>query len=254
MEKMAWPSGIGGCMTELSVNVNKIGTLRNSRGENRPDVLEMALLIESFGADGITVHPRPDERHIKKSDVVELKKNLRVPLNVEGFPSPDFIAFMEEIRPAQITLVPDPPHVLTSNAGFTLIDDMDFVTKAVARLKMTGARISLFIDPKDFVDKDVSIIKKTGADRIELYTKAYADHHKSREILASYRQVAERVSSLSLGINAGHDLSLINLSAFLSAIPFIAEVSIGHAIVCDALLLGMEETIKRYLAIVRANA
>ena len=236
-------------MTKLSVNVNKLATLRNARGENNPDVLQMAMLIEDWGADGITVHPRPDERHIKKLDVVELKKNLRKELNVEGHPSDDFIAFMHEIKPHQITLVPDPPHVLTSNAGFRLTEDFAFVVDAVLRLKPTGARISLFIDPVDFINRDVAIIAKTHADRIELYTKEYADHHESKAVLARYRQVAERVKDLGVGINAGHDLSLINLAIFLQAIPFVDEVSIGHALICDALIYGMKETIARYVAI-----
>lgn len=241
-------------MTKLSVNVNKLATLRNARGENAPDVLSMALLIESYGADGITVHPRPDERHIKRSDVIELKKKLRKEFNVEGYPSEDFIAFMHEIRPEQVTLVPDPPNVLTSNAGFLLGDDFAMVKKAIDELKPCGARISIFIDPSDFVDRDVAIIKETGADRIELYTKSYADHHESRAVLAVYRSVAERVKDLGLGINAGHDLSLNNLETFLRAIPFVDEVSIGHAIICDALMLGMRETIARYVDLVHGAA
>lgn len=234
-------------MTKLSVNVNKIATLRNARGENNPDVLAMARLIEDYGADGITVHPRPDERHIRRLDVIELKKHLRKEFNVEGYPSDDFIDFMHEIKPDQITLVPDPPDVLTSNAGF-LLDD-DFVTRVIKRLRPTGARISIFIDPRDFVDRDVQAIVDTGTDRIELYTKEYADHHESKAVLARYRSVAERVKDRGLGINAGHDLSLVNLNNFLHGLPFVDEVSIGHAIVCDALIFGMQETIARYVAI-----
>lgn len=236
-------------MTKLSVNVNKLATLRNARGENNPDVLKMALLIEDFGADGITVHPRPDERHIRKADVVELNKHVRTEFNIEGYPSDDFIEFMKVIEPDQITLVPDPPDVLTSNAGFNLTNDIDFVHDVIKRLKPIGARISIFIDPSDFLDRDVKIIAETGTDRIELYTKDYADHHESNAVLARYRSVAERCRDLGLGINAGHDLSLVNLGNFLKAIPFVDEVSIGHAIICDALLLGMKETISRYVAI-----
>ena len=239
-------------MTSLSVNINKLATLRNARGENTPDVLKMALMIEKFGADGITVHPRPDERHIKKSDVIALEAQVTTELNIEGYPSDDFIAFMHQIRPHQITLVPDPPHVLTSNAGFNLKDDFAFVLDAISRLRGTGARISLFIDPKDFAS-NVERIAKTGADRIELYTKAYADDPSSNDVLERYRVVGERVKALGLGVNAGHDLSLTNLARFLDALPFVDEVSIGHALICDALIYGMQETVRRYLAITHAN-
>lgn len=237
-------------MCKLSVNVNKIATLRNARGENRPNVLEMALMIEDLGAHGITVHPRPDERHIRKTDVLELKKHIRTELNVEGYPSDDFIAFMHEIRPGQITLVPDPPHVLTSDAGFTLKDDYDFVVDAITKLRTTGSRISLFMDPHDFIHRDVDVIKACGTDRIELYTKAYADHAGSPEMLKLYRDFALRVHALGVEINAGHDLSLDNLGVLLSAIPVIEEVSIGHALTCEALLFGMPTVIARYLSII----
>jgi pyridoxine 5-phosphate synthase len=236
-------------MTKLSVNVNKIATLRNARGENNPNVLSMALLIESLGVHGITVHPRPDERHIKKRDVFEPKKNLAVELNIEGYSSPDFINLVCEVRPAQVTLVPDPPDVLTSNAGFLLKIDFAPVCDAVTRLKPSGARVSLFIDPKDFIDRSVEIIAQTGAQRIERYTKAFADNPHCPTTLALYCDVARRVKELGLGISAGHDLSLDNLGILLDAIPFIDEVSIGHALICDALLMGIPETLKRYLAI-----
>lgn len=241
-------------MTRLSVNVNKIATLRNARGENRPDVLKMALLIESLGAHGITVHPRPDERHIKKSDVLMLKKHVEGEFNVEGYPSDDFIDLIHEVRPHQVTLVPDPPHVLTSNAGFILKDDSEFVTQAIVKLKSCGARISLFIDPQDFINRDVAVIKATGSDRIELYTKAFADNPRCTHTLAIYQNVATRVHALGLGINAGHDLDLANLGILLEAIPFISEVSIGHALICDALELGMPETMRRYLEILKKNS
>lgn len=234
-------------MAKLSVNINKIATLRNARGENNPDLLKFALLIEDLGADGITVHPRPDERHIKKSDVFLLKKHLRGELNVEGYPSEDFISLMLEIRPHQITLVPDPPEVLTSNAGFRLKEDKKFVENAIARLKPSGSRISLFIDPKDFRGQSASLIKETGADRIELYTKDYADAPECASTLSRYSELAERAVRAGLMINAGHDLSLENLSGFLKAVPNVSEVSIGHALICDALLLGLPETLKRYL-------
>lgn len=236
-------------MTRLSVNVNKIATLRNARGGTIPDVLQMALLIERLGADGITVHPRPDERHIRKSDVRALKQQVKVEFNIEGYPSADFIDLIHEIRPEQVTLVPDPPHVITSNAGFKLENDLAFVKEAIAALRASGARISLFIDPLDFSDRDLSVVKDTGTDRIELYTENYASHPHDKKVLALYHDVATRAHALSIGINAGHDLSLENLSAFLDAIPFVEEVSIGHALIADALIMGMHETIKRYLAI-----
>jgi pyridoxine 5-phosphate synthase len=236
-------------MTKLSVNVNKIATLRNARGENRPDVLKMALLIESLGVHGITVHPRPDERHITRADVFSLKKNLTSEFNIEGFPSADYIDLCLEIRPEQVTLVPDPPHVLTSDAGFKLVDDFDQVFHAINSLKASGSRVSIFIDPKDFFNRDVDVIKATGADRIELYTKAFADTPTCSQTLFMYQDLAHRVHALGLGINAGHDLDLDNLGILLQAIPCIAEVSIGHALISDALELGMPETIKRYLQI-----
>jgi pyridoxine 5-phosphate synthase len=239
-------------MTKLSVNINKIATLRNARGENHPDVLKMALLIESLGVDGITVHPRQDERHIKRADVFLLKKHLSKELNIEGYPSHEFIDLINEIRPAQVTLVPDPPHVITSNAGFKLNEDFDLVAQAIKKLEPAQSRISIFIDPKDFSGRDVRVIKDTGTHRIELYTKEFADHPENQEILKGFQDVAKRAHALSLGINAGHDLSLDNLSILLKAIPEIAEVSIGHAIICDALLWGLPETIRRYLAMSKA--
>ncbi len=236
-------------MTKLSVNINKIATLRNARGGDTPDVLKMALLIESQGADGITVHPRPDERHIRVSDVRALKQKLAVEFNIEGYPSPDFIALIHEIRPAQVTLVPDPPHVITSNAGFRLTEDFLMVKKAIAQLRPSGARISIFIDPLDFLRRDAAVIKETGADRIELYTERFATHANDPKVLAEYLEMASRVRQLGLGVNAGHDLSLDNLGIFLEGIPFVDEVSIGHALIADALILGMSETMARYLAI-----
>jgi pyridoxine 5-phosphate synthase len=231
-------------MTKLSVNINKIATLRNARGENNPDLLHMALLIEEL-ADGITVHPRPDERHIKKADVYLLKKHLTKEFNIEGYPSDDFINLMLEIRPEQITLVPDPPGVLTSDAGFKLKEDLNFVKDSIKRLRPTGARISIFIDPKDFIGRE-SVIQESGADRIELYTKSYADNMHKKEILNSYKNLAYQVKDQGLGLNAGHDLSLENLGLFLKEIPIIDEVSIGHAIICDALILGLAETVRKY--------
>lgn len=241
-------------MTKLSVNVNKIATLRNARGGTIPDVTKMALLIESCGADGITVHPRPDERHIRKSDVRALKDVLSVELNIEGYPSDDFIAFVNEIAPAQVTLVPDPPHVITSNAGFKLEDDFSLVKSAIKKLELSKARVSIFIDPKDFLQRDMSIIKDTGTDRIELYTERYARHADDISVISDYWLVAITAKELGLKINAGHDLSLENLYDFLAAIPFVDEVSIGHALIADALILGMEETVRRYLAIIHGSS
>ncbi|MCA9506873.1 MAG: pyridoxine 5'-phosphate synthase [Myxococcales bacterium] len=236
-------------MTKLSVNVNKFATLRNARGGNNPDVLKMVLLIESLGVDGITVHPRPDERHIKKSDVYLLKNNLKTEFNIEGYPSKDFIALVNEIRPEQVTLVPDPPHVITSNAGFKLQEDFLKVKHAVASIKPSGARVSLFIEPLDFKHRSLDIIKETGADRVELYTERYASSPKDSHVLEDYYRMAHGVKKLGMGINAGHDLDLDNLGALLDAIPIIDEVSIGHALVCDALIMGIKETISKYLAI-----
>lgn len=236
-------------MTKLSVNINKLATLRNARGENNPDLVKMALLIEAFGADGITVHPRSDERHIRKADVLMLREQVRTELNVEGYPSKEFIDFMFCVRPHQITLVPDPPDVLTSNAGFNLLDDLSFVKDVVAKLKPLGTRISLFIDPSDFIDRDITVISATQADRIELYTKNYADNDHDISVLELYRDFGSRVKKLGLGINAGHDLSLNNLKKFLTALPFVDEVSIGHALICDALIMGMSETVRRYKSI-----
>jgi len=233
-------------MTKLSVNINKIATLRNARGEDNPNLLAMALLIIKHGADGITVHPRPDERHIRKQDIFILKKNLNVELNIEGFPSDDFINLIHEIRPAQVTLVPDPPHVLTSNAGFKLRDDFAFVSQAIKNIKKSGARVSIFVDPKDFNKNNYNLIRDTGTDRIELYTQRFAKEPHNINIIQEYKLLANLVWQQNIGINAGHDLSLDNLAILLNALPIIQEVSIGHALICDALILGMAETMRRY--------
>lgn len=234
-------------MANLSVNINKLATLRNARGENNPNILEMALLIEDLGAHGITVHPRPDERHIRRSDVFQLKKHLRKEFNIEGYPSESFISLIKEIRPQQVTLVPDPPHVLTSNAGFTLKEDKDFVTAAIKVLKPYCGRVSIFIDPKDFLTRTTEVIESTGTDRIELYTKAYAENYQCKKTLNIYKQLANEAHAIGIGINAGHDLDLNNLKHLIGNIPVIKEVSIGHALICDALRLGMPKTISRYL-------
>lgn len=232
-------------MTNLSVNINKIATLRNARGENNPDVCAVALDIESFGADGITVHPRPDQRHITRDDVYKLRPILRSEFNMEGYPDKRFVDMALAVRPTQVTLVPDAPDALTSSAGWNVADNMEFLSQLVDTFKEAGIRTSIFVDP------DIDTVKaaaKTGADRIELYTKPYADLYPEdpEKAVAPYVEAAEAARRLGLGVNAGHDLSLENLAFFHSRIPFLSEVSIGHALICDALYLGLAETVKRY--------
>lgn len=233
-------------MTQLSVNVNKIATIRNARGGNNPDVLKVALDCEKFGAQGITVHPRPDERHITGQDVLDLKPRLTTEFNIEGNPDERFIDLVCRVKPAQVTLVPDAPGVLTSNAGWDCIANFDHLKGLVELFKAQGIRVSIF------VGTDIENIKaaaRTGADRIELYTEPYAaQYHQDREAaVAPYVHAAVAAHELGLGINAGHDLDLHNLAYFHECVPFLDEVSIGHALICDALYLGLEETIKRYL-------
>lgn len=232
-------------MTNLSVNINKIATLRNARGENNPDVCAVALDIESFGADGITVHPRPDQRHITRDDVYKLRPILRSEFNMEGYPDKRFVDMALAVRPTQVTLVPDAPDALTSSAGWNVADNMEFLSQLVDTFKEAGIRTSIFVDP------DIDTVKaaaKTGADRIELYTKPYADLYPEdpEKAVAPYVEAAEAARRLGLGVNAGHDLSLENLAFFHSRLPFLSEVSIGHALICDALYLGLAETVKRY--------
>ena len=233
-------------MTQLSVNVNKIATIRNARGGNNPDVLKVALDCERFGAQGITVHPRPDERHITGQDVLDLKPVLTTEFNIEGNPDERFIDLVSRVKPAQVTLVPDAPGVLTSNAGWDCIANFDHLKGLVDLFKARGIRVSIF------VGTDIENIKaaaRTGADRIELYTEPYASqYHQDREAaVAPYVHAAVVAHELGLGINAGHDLDLHNLAYFHECVPYLDEVSIGHALICDALYLGLEETIKRYL-------
>lgn len=237
-------------MTRLSVNVNKLATLRNSRGKNNPDVLQSALDIVSFGAQGITVHPRPDGRHIRKADVYELAEALDVELNIEGYPDPAFLALIQEVKPAQCTLVPDLPDVLTSNAGWLIEKNQNFLSEVVEALHSHGVRTSLFVDPASLSETDIALLKTIRTDRVELYTEAYADDYgtpRGENTLAKYQHVAQAVHALGIDLNAGHDLNLFNLRHFIEAIPMIKEVSIGHALICDALALGMKETVKRYL-------
>ena len=233
-------------MTQLSVNVNKIATIRNARGGNNPDVLKVALDCERFGAQGITVHPRPDERHITGQDVLDLKPRLTTEFNIEGNPDERFIDLVSRVKPAQVTLVPDAPGVLTSNAGWDCIANFEHLKGLVDLFKSEGIRVSIF------VGTDIENIKaaaRTGADRIELYTEPYAaQYHQDREAaVAPYVHAAVVAHELGLGINAGHDLDLHNLAYFHECVPYLDEVSIGHALICDALYLGLEETIKRYL-------
>ena len=232
-------------MTNLSVNINKIATLRNARGENRPDVEAVALDIEGFGADGITVHPRPDERHIRRSDVYKLGPLLKCEFNIEGYPSDDFVDLVLKVRPTQVTLVPDAADALTSSAGWDVKANSEFLCSLVERFKEAGVRTSIF------VDADVDRIKAaaaTGADRIELYTKPYADRYPTdpEAAIAPFAEAARAARKCGLGVNAGHDLSLENLAFFHKRIPFLNEVSIGHALICDALYLGLKETVAQY--------
>ena len=232
-------------MTCLSVNVNKLATLRNARGGNVPDIIATTIDIERFGADGITVHPRPDERHIRYADVRALKPLLTKEFNIEGYPSERFLELVLEVCPAQVTLVPDGPDVLTSNAGWDTVEHVDSLTTIVSRLKEAGIRTSLFVDPDE---KMVEGAAETGADRIELYTESYADgYHADREkAIAPFVRAAEKAADLSLGLNAGHDLDRVNLGFFAKRIPGLLEVSIGHALICDALYFGLENTVQLY--------
>jgi pyridoxine 5-phosphate synthase len=237
-------------MTRLSVNVNKIATLRNARGGNVPDVFKAAQAIVGYGAHGITVHPRPDERHIRKSDVYQLGKNLNVEFNIEGYPSDDYITLVHETRPEQATLVPDPPDVLTSNAGWDVVKNQEFLAKVITELKKSADRVSLFIDPYDIHGSELEIAKDVGADRIELYTEAYAKAYGTSDqerVTRIYKNVGEKAIKCGLEINAGHDLDQNNLTHFLTELPFVAEVSIGHALISEALYDGLEKTVQNYL-------
>ena len=232
-------------MTKLSVNINKVATLRNSRGGHVPDVLKVALDCERFGADGITVHPRPDERHIRMKDVYELKPVLTTEFNIEGYPSVPFIDMVCQVKPAQVTLVPDAPDALTSNAGWDAYKYKDFLKEIIKEFKKNGIRTSIFIDP---VEAQITHAADTGADRIELYTEAYAKNYPGGKELAiePYIKAATRANETGLGINAGHDLSLDNLQYFAQNIPQLLEVSIGHALIADSLYFGLENTIQMY--------
>ncbi|MBW8324336.1 MAG: pyridoxine 5'-phosphate synthase [Prolixibacteraceae bacterium] len=234
-------------MTRLSVNINKIATLRNSRGGNTPNVLDAAMNCQKFGAQGITVHPRPDERHIRRQDVFEIKPHITTEFNIEGYPSEDFIQMVIEVKAHQVTLVPDTHDQLTSDHGWDTIKHMDFLKEVIARFKAAGIRTSIFVDP------DLAMIegaKETGTDRIELYTEPFAKMYPVDPIcaVAPFKEAAKRAHELGLGINAGHDLSLKNLRFFHDHVPFLDEVSIGHALIADALYMGLRSTIQDYLS------
>ncbi len=234
-------------MTKLSVNINKIATLRNSRGGNNPDLLKTAQDCERFGAQGITVHPRPDERHIRYQDVFDLKGSINEELNIEGNCQEDkFVALVLANKPAQVTLVPDALGQITSNHGWDTIANKQYLQDITGKFKEAGIRVSIFVDP---IPEMVEGAALTGTDRIELYTEAYASaYHQDREAaIAPYIQAAEVASKVGLGLNAGHDLDLHNLRYFAENIPGLLEVSIGHALICDALYLGLENTIQQYL-------
>jgi pyridoxine 5-phosphate synthase len=233
-------------MTKLSVNINKIATLRNARGGNNPDLVKVAIDCERFGAQGITVHPRPDERHIRFNDVYDLKKVLKTEFNIEGNPDKKFIELVERIKPDQVTLVPDAPGVITSSAGWDTVKYESKLKDLIETFKKNGIRTSIFVDPDE---KMIEGAAKTGTDRIEFYTEPYASNFvkDKRNAIASYIKAAALANKLGLGINAGHDLDLQNLSYFKNNIPGLLEVSIGHALICDALYYGLENTIQLYL-------
>jgi len=237
-------------MTRLSVNINKIATVRNARGGNVPNVAEAAVRCEGFGAQGITVHPRPDERHIRYADVREIRPLIKTEFNIEGNPIPSFIDLVLEVVPDQVTLVPDAPDAITSNAGWDTVKNREFLTRMCKTFKEKGIRVSIFIDPDPAMAEGA---KACGADRVELYTAAYAeDYPKDREkAIAPFVEAAKAAKACGLGLNAGHDLSLENLAYFVQRIPWTDEVSIGHAIISDALYMGLEKTIQAYLGEIR---
>jgi pyridoxine 5-phosphate synthase len=239
-------------MTRLSVNINKIALIRNSRGSNLPNLLKVALDCEDFGAQGITVHPRPDQRHIRYDDIPVLRNNIRTEFNIEGNPTPDFIDLVLKNPPHQVTLVPDAPEALTSNQGWDPIKNRQFLKQVIARFKDKGIRVSIFLDP---IPEWVEAAAETGTDRIELYTGPYAMDFANgrRHVLQQHAEAARLALANGLGINAGHDLNLLNLQAYQNAIPNLLEVSIGHALVCDALYYGLQNTIRMYLEKLKAK-
>lgn len=231
--------------TKLSVNINKVATIRNARGGNNPDILKVAADCEAFGADGITVHPRPDERHIRRADVTALRAMLRTEFNVEGYPSKEFLDLVLRVRPAQVTLVPDAPAQLTSDCGWDTVANQEFLRDIMNDLRDAGIRSSIFINADT---RMAEYAAKAGADRVELYTGPYAHGYAccKEEAIAPFLETAKCVKQLGIGLNAGHDLSLENLKYFIDTIPWVDEVSIGHALICDALYMGLEATIAAY--------
>lgn len=234
-------------MTNLSVNINKVATLRNARGGNVPNVLQVALDIERFGANGITVHPRPDERHIRRSDVFELKPALHTEFNIEGYPSKEFLDLVLQVKPHQVTLVPDAPNVLTSSQGWDTATHREFLTGIIEQFHEAGIRTSIFVNADEDSVRNAAL---TGTDRVELYTGPFAEEFETNPEAAvePYRKVAMVAHSVGLGLNAGHDLSLKNLKFFKDNVPYLDEVSIGHALISDALYLGLEKTVAAYQA------
>ncbi len=233
-------------MTKLSVNINKIATLRNSRGGNTPNVVQFAKDVQCFGAEGVTVHPRPDERHIKYQDTRDLKPEVYTEFNVEGNPIPSFMDLVLEVKPTQVTLVPDAVDALTSNAGWNTITHKDFLTEVISEFKSNGIRTSIFVDP---VLEMIEGAKATGTDRIELYTESFAHQYSlgNKKEVESFTKAAELANKIGLGVNAGHDLSLDNIKFFKDNIPGLLEVSIGHALVSESLYLGVENVVQMYL-------
>lgn len=240
-------------MTKLSVNVNKVATLRNSRGGNIPDVVKVAIDCQKFGAEGITIHPRPDQRHIRYSDVYDLQSKVNTEFNIEGNPNADFISLIGKIRPTQVTLVPDATDALTSDAGWNTIIHKEFLTDIVGRFQSMGVRTSIFVDP---IPEIIRMASQIGTDRVELYTGPYAEQFKQdkEKAVAPYVEAAKLAKNLGLGINAGHDLNLENLNYLYINIPWLKEVSIGHSLICDALYMGLEKTIKAYKDCLKASA
>lgn len=234
-------------MTKLSVNINKVATIRNARGGNNPDVLKVAVDCEKFGAQGITVHPRPDERHIRYQDVRDIKPLITTEFNIEGNPIDKYIKLVLEVKPTQVTLVPDADNQITSNHGWDTVANKGFLTDVIGQFKEAGIRTSIFVDAEP---KMVEAARMCGTDRIELYTEPYAAGYEANreEAIKPFVEAAEVAREVELGLNAGHDLSLQNLTYFHQNIPWLDEVSIGHALICDALYFGLEDTIKRYLA------
>lgn len=232
-------------MTNLSVNINKIATLRNARGGNHPNLVKTAIDCQTYGANGITIHPRPDERHITRNDVFDIKPVISKEYNIEGFPNDNFVNLVLEVNPDQVTLVPDPPHVITSNSGWNTLKFKDFLSEKISVFKQQGIRTSIFVSPKIEI---IKAAKVCGADRIELYTEYYANHYNidKNQAIKPYIEAAKIATDIGLGINAGHDLNIENLGFFAKEIPNLEEVSIGHALISDAIYLGLENTIQIY--------